>query len=138
MYTFITTMFLVLFFGGIVLGFASMVYFAFIRRRYEQLISLYQQQGFFMPSYHGFMAHLGYFGSFYPVRFFYLLLTGKKIKTGRNSYLSNEPYVFLSSRPVAEIGWIKGYYYFSLVWLVSVTIGAVFGCIDMLLSHTPP
>lgn len=135
MYTFITMMFLVFFFGGIVLGFASMVYFAVIRRRYERLVSLYQRQGLFMPSYHAFMVNLGYFGSFYPVRFFYLLLNGKKIKTGRNSYLSHEAYAFLSSRSVAEVGWVKGYYYFSLAWLISITIGAVFGGIDMLLSY---
>ncbi|QTF06559.1 hypothetical protein HC231_00400 [Brenneria izadpanahii] len=108
--------------GPLVLAF-SMVYFGLHRKKYEQLISLYRQEGLPLSAQNNLMSFLGHWGSFFLAVFFKRLLDGKPVNIAPKQPLPPEAYAFVASQPRELTGWIRIYYYIHVAWMVMSMIG---------------
>ncbi|MFE8101302.1 hypothetical protein RBA71_07345 [Brenneria goodwinii] len=101
----------------------SMVYFGLHRKKYEQLISLYRQEGLPLSAQNNLMSFLGHWGSLFLTIFFKRVLDGKPVNIAPKQPLPPEAYAFVASQPRELTGWIRIYYYIHVAWFVMSMIG---------------
>ncbi|MCG8158776.1 hypothetical protein JMY81_21760 [Brenneria goodwinii] len=114
----------VMFMLAILVWVFSMVYFGLHRKKYEQLISLYRQEGLPLSAQNNLMSFLGYWGSFSLALFFKRVLDGKPINIAPKQPLPPEVYAFVASQSRELTGWIRVYYYIHAACFSMFVIGS--------------
>ncbi|MFE8147970.1 hypothetical protein RBA63_11980 [Brenneria goodwinii] len=113
----------VMFMSAILAGILSMVYFGLHRKKYEQLISLYRQEGLPLSAQNNLMSFFGYWGSLFLTLFFKRVLDGKPVNIAPKRPLPPEAYAFVASQPRELTGWIRIYYYIHAACFSMFVIG---------------
>ncbi|MFE8147971.1 hypothetical protein RBA63_11990 [Brenneria goodwinii] len=103
----------------------SMVYFGLHRKKYEQLISLYRQEGLPLSAQNNLMSFFGYWGSLFLTLFFKRVLDGKPVNIAPKQPLPPEAYAFVASQPRELTGWIRIYYYIHVTCFSLLIVGTV-------------
>lgn len=112
-------------YSGLLCFFISLIYFAIIKKRYDNLISQYRSHGFFMKQFDILASSSGFFGSVSVTYFFWQLLTHKRIRLSRTEFLGDEPYNFIASFKKKDTQWIKRYFYLFITWFGLVCLGGI-------------
>lgn len=101
----------VMFISALLVWMFSMVYFGLRRKKYEQLISLYRQEGLPLSAQNNLMSFFGYWGCIFLVIFFKRVLDGKPVNIAPKQSIPPEVYTFVLSQPKELTAWIRTYYY---------------------------
>ncbi|MDX5629301.1 MULTISPECIES: hypothetical protein [unclassified Brenneria] len=92
-------------------------------KKYEQLISLYRQEGLPLSAQNNLMSFFGYWGSLFLTLFFKRVLDGKPVNIAPKQPLPLEAYTFVASQPRELTGWIRVYYYIHAACFLMFWVG---------------
>ncbi|WP_445374847.1 hypothetical protein ACSLVK_01835 [Photorhabdus tasmaniensis] len=94
----------------------------------NKIIELYIEAGLYMSAGARMGHFLGIDGQFYVAIFFYMLLTGRKIRINEpdSKYMYQKSYDFIQKLPKRTTNWLKIYMTTITISLLSFAIGIVF------------
>ncbi|MFD0707687.1 hypothetical protein [Photorhabdus akhurstii] len=104
----------------------SIIIYKINQSKMDEIIELYIGKGLCLSTGVNIGRFLGVYGQFQVAMFFYMLLTGKRIRINRpdSKYMYQESYNFIQSLPSNLTHWIK-------IYFITINIGGIFLFISM-------
>ncbi|EYU14297.1 hypothetical protein [Photorhabdus aegyptia] len=110
----------------IILLVVSIAIYKINQKKMDEIIELYIGKGLCLSTGVNIGRFLGVYGQFQVATFFYMLLTGKRMRINRpdSKYMPQESYDFIQNLPSNLTHWIK-------IYFITINIGGIFLFISM-------
>ncbi|WP_350306117.1 hypothetical protein [Photorhabdus viridis] len=107
----------------------SIIIYKINQKKMDEVIELYIEKGLCLSTGVNIGRFLGVYGQFQVAVFFYMLLTGKRMRINKpdSKYMYQESYDFIQSLPSSLTHWIK-------IYFITINISFVFFFISIVMG----